>query len=96
MIYFVFYARYQVILPQASEEYGPICHYYVVVVPENVETNLMNPDEFLNQKVRIGKNDEHDESTGYVRRSSNLWVFVLCFSWWKVLNKKCYPKVNRT
>lgn len=62
-IYFVFYARHQVILPQASEEYGPICHYYVVVVPENVETNLMNPDEFLNQKVRIGKNNEHDEST---------------------------------
>jgi len=40
-------------LPQASEEYGPICHYYVVVVPENPDTALMNPDEFLNQKVRI-------------------------------------------
>jgi len=40
-------------LPQASEEYGPICHYYVVVVPENPDTALMNPDEFLNQKVSI-------------------------------------------
>lgn len=45
--------RPQVILPQASEEYGPICHYYVVVVPENPDTALMNPDEFLNQKVNI-------------------------------------------
>lgn len=58
---FIFYTHHQVILPQASEEYGPICHYYVVVVPENVETNLMNPDEFLNQKVSIGKN-EHEST----------------------------------
>jgi len=44
-------------LPQASEEYGPICHYYVVVVPENPDTALMNPDEFLNQKVSITYTD---------------------------------------
>lgn len=42
-------------MPQASEEYGPICHYYVVVVPENTDTALMNPDEFLNQKVGVVK-----------------------------------------
>lgn len=53
-IYFLF--SHQVILPQASEEYGPICYYYVVVVPENPDTMLMNPDEFLNQKVRLATN----------------------------------------
>ncbi|XP_050443629.1 tyrosine-protein phosphatase Lar isoform X3 [Adelges cooleyi] len=41
----------EVILPQASEEYGPICHYYIIVVPENPETLHMNPDEFLIQKL---------------------------------------------
>lgn len=37
-----------VMLPQASEEYGPISHYYLVVVPENLETKQMtSPDQFL-------------------------------------------------
>ena len=33
-----------VILPQASEEYGPISHYYLVVVPEDQASK--NPDHF--------------------------------------------------
>lgn len=41
-----------VILPQASEEYGPISHYYLVVVPENMETKeITNPDQFLTNDV---------------------------------------------
>lgn len=37
----------QVILPQASEEYGPISHYFLVVVPEDKSTMNKNPDQFL-------------------------------------------------
>ncbi|KAL4709306.1 hypothetical protein ACJJTC_013366 [Scirpophaga incertulas] len=33
-----------VILPQASEEYGPISHYYLVVVPDDKAHNQMVPD----------------------------------------------------
>lgn len=36
-----------VILPQASEEYGPISHYYLIVVPEDKATVHKNPDQFL-------------------------------------------------
>ncbi|XP_063915401.1 tyrosine-protein phosphatase Lar isoform X9 [Zophobas morio] len=36
-----------VILPQASEEYGPISHYYLVVVPEDKTQANKNPDQFL-------------------------------------------------
>ncbi|CAH1184278.1 unnamed protein product [Phyllotreta striolata] len=41
-----------VILPQASEEYGPISHYYLVVVPENKMTIHKNPDQFLTEELR--------------------------------------------
>ncbi|XP_057663136.1 tyrosine-protein phosphatase Lar isoform X3 [Diorhabda carinulata] len=40
-----------VILPQASEEYGPISHYYLVVVPENKMTIQKNPDQFLTDEL---------------------------------------------
>lgn len=40
-----------VILPQASEEYGPISHYYLVVVPENELTVQKNPDQFLTDEL---------------------------------------------
>ncbi|XP_044016557.1 tyrosine-protein phosphatase Lar isoform X5 [Aphidius gifuensis] len=36
----------QVILPQASEEYGPIAYYYLIVVPEDPSTANKSPDEF--------------------------------------------------
>lgn len=40
-----------VILPQASEEYGPISHYYLIVVPENEKTILKHPDQFLTDEL---------------------------------------------
>ena len=41
----------QVILPQASEEYGPISHYYLIVVPESLEYANKNPDEFTEDMI---------------------------------------------
>jgi netrin-G3 ligand len=35
-----------VILPQASEEYGPISHYLLVVVPEDKRSEHKHPDQF--------------------------------------------------
>nr|CAH7755220.1 unnamed protein product [Callosobruchus chinensis] len=40
-----------VILPQASEEYGPISHYFLVVVPEDKKTIQKNPDQFLTDEL---------------------------------------------
>ncbi|KAG5865365.1 hypothetical protein JTB14_003580 [Gonioctena quinquepunctata] len=40
-----------VILPQASEEYGPISHYYLVVVPENKLIVQNHPDQFLTDEL---------------------------------------------
>ncbi|XP_060521097.1 tyrosine-protein phosphatase Lar isoform X3 [Cylas formicarius] len=40
-----------VILPQASEEYGPISHYYLVVVPEDASTIQNMPDQFLTEDL---------------------------------------------
>jgi len=42
-----------VILPQASEEYGPISHYLLVVVPENERTKNKEPDQYLPSEVRF-------------------------------------------
>lgn len=39
------------ILPQASEEYGPIAFYYLIVVPEDKEHNFKNPDQYLTDDV---------------------------------------------
>jgi len=44
-------AEIQVILPQASEEYGPISHYYLIVVPEDKLNAQKNPDQFLTDEV---------------------------------------------
>jgi len=44
-------AEIQVILPQASEEYGPISHYYLIVVPEDKLNAQKNPDQFLTEEV---------------------------------------------
>lgn len=41
----------QVILPQASEEYGPISHYYLIVVPDDKENAHKHPDQFLTDEV---------------------------------------------
>ncbi|KAJ8679234.1 hypothetical protein QAD02_015021 [Eretmocerus hayati] len=45
----------QVILPQASEEYGPISHYFLIVVPEFPETVNKIPDEFTDDMI-VGLN----------------------------------------
>lgn len=39
------------ILPQASEEYGPIAFYYLVVVPVEGGATLPNPDRYLTDDV---------------------------------------------
>lgn len=41
----------QVILPQASEEYGPISHYYLIVVPEDKSNINKHPDQFLTEDL---------------------------------------------
>ena len=41
----------QVILPQASEEYGPISHYFLVVVPDDKLNTDKHPDQFLTDVV---------------------------------------------
>lgn len=41
----------QVILPQASEEYGPISHYFLVVVPESQEMADKQPDEITDNMI---------------------------------------------
>ncbi|XP_023311558.1 tyrosine-protein phosphatase Lar-like [Anoplophora glabripennis] len=53
--------KIQVILPQASEEYGPISHYYLVVVPEGKLTVQKNPDQFLTDELisNVEKNPQN-------------------------------------
>lgn len=41
----------QVILPQASEEYGPISHYFLIVVPEDKSNLHKHPDQFLTEDM---------------------------------------------
>lgn len=45
----------QVILPQASEEYGPISHYFLIVVPEDKSNLHLNPDQFLTEDMLPSK-----------------------------------------
>lgn len=40
-----------VVLPQASEEYGPISHYYLIVVPDQFA--VKEPDDFTIEEVSI-------------------------------------------
>ncbi|KAG8254778.1 hypothetical protein J6590_005343 [Homalodisca vitripennis] len=51
----------QVILPQASEEYGPINTYYLCVVPEDKMNMHKNPDQFqLDELVTNSKSNKND------------------------------------
>jgi netrin-G3 ligand len=49
-----------VFLPQASEEYGPISHYYLVVIPSSNATKVQYPDQYntadlvANSKASLG------------------------------------------
>lgn len=53
----------QVILPQASEEYGPISHYYLIVVPEDKSNLHKHPDQFLTEEMLQTRTNRHDQST---------------------------------
>ncbi|XP_043676296.1 tyrosine-protein phosphatase Lar isoform X1 [Vespula pensylvanica] len=56
----------QVILPQASEEYGPISHYYLIVVPEDKSTADKQPDE-LTEDIITGKSAKQErENAPYI------------------------------
>ncbi|XP_063235458.1 tyrosine-protein phosphatase Lar isoform X2 [Bacillus rossius redtenbacheri] len=57
----------QVILPQASEEYGPISHYFLIVVPEDKHTTHMNPDQFLTEELMANKATKQErENVPYI------------------------------
>ena len=43
-----------VILPRASEEYGPISHYYIVVVPEDTVNPYRHPESYSTKNVSGG------------------------------------------
>jgi hypothetical protein len=58
----------QVILPQASEEYGPISHYFLIVVPDD-ERAPKHPDQLLTDEVR-----DHFFSEGQIR---HLCIFAV-------------------
>ncbi|KAM3960723.1 tyrosine-protein phosphatase Lar-like [Aphomia sociella] len=55
-----------VILPQASEEYGPISHYYLVVVPYDKSHNHKNPDQFLTDDLIKNNVRTDDENVPYI------------------------------
>ncbi|XP_045495548.1 tyrosine-protein phosphatase Lar isoform X3 [Colias croceus] len=55
-----------VILPQASEEYGPISHYYLVVVPDDKAHNHKNPDQFLTENLIKNNARTDDENAPYI------------------------------
>ncbi|XP_059098877.1 tyrosine-protein phosphatase Lar-like isoform X3 [Tigriopus californicus] len=60
-----------VFLPQASEEYGPISHYYLVVIPHSNSSGVKYPDQFntadlvSNSKASLA-NKEEDEDKPYI------------------------------
>ncbi|VVC96328.1 unnamed protein product [Leptidea sinapis] len=70
-----------VILPQASEEYGPISHYYLVVVPDDKSHNHKNPDQFLTEDLIKNNARTDDENAPYIAakflQGSILYTFHL-------------------
>lgn len=56
----------QVILPQASEEYGPISHYYLIVVPESFETENKQPDEIHDSLIMEKNSKDVDADKPYI------------------------------
>ncbi|CAB3376185.1 Hypothetical predicted protein [Cloeon dipterum] len=57
----------QVILPQASEEFGPISHYFLIVVPEDKSNVHKYPDAFLTDDLLAGKGKKGDrENAPYI------------------------------
>lgn len=56
----------QVILPQASEEYGPISHYFLIVVPEDKSNLHRNPDQFLTEDMLPSKSKIELPNSPYI------------------------------
>ncbi|XP_015173421.1 PREDICTED: tyrosine-protein phosphatase Lar isoform X8 [Polistes dominula] len=56
----------QVILPQASEEYGPISHYYLIVVPEDKSTADKQPDELTEDMITGKATKTERENAPYI------------------------------
>ncbi|XP_077297678.1 tyrosine-protein phosphatase Lar isoform X3 [Arctopsyche grandis] len=56
----------QVILPQASEEYGPISHYFLIIVPEDKNTANKNPDQFLTDDMINSNGKTEKENAPYI------------------------------
>ncbi|XP_011638691.1 tyrosine-protein phosphatase Lar isoform X12 [Pogonomyrmex barbatus] len=56
----------QVILPQASEEYGPISHYYLIVVPEDKSTADKQPDELTEDMISGKGAKQEKENAPYI------------------------------
>lgn len=73
----------QVILPQASEEYGPISHYFLIVVPDD-ERAPKHPDQLLTDEVR-----------DHFFREMALTLFLYICSWLRLKGLSKSSKVNR-
>jgi receptor-type tyrosine-protein phosphatase F len=56
----------QVILPQASEEYGPISHYFLIVIPEDKSNLHKLPDQFLTEDMLPGRNKPERTNIPYI------------------------------
>ncbi|XP_033336425.1 tyrosine-protein phosphatase Lar isoform X4 [Megalopta genalis] len=56
----------QVILPQASEEYGPISHYYLIVVPEDKSMANRQPDELTEDMITGEDSKQGKENAPYI------------------------------
>ncbi|XP_043282785.1 tyrosine-protein phosphatase Lar isoform X3 [Venturia canescens] len=55
-----------VILPQASEEYGPIAYYYLIVVPEDKSTANKQPDELTEDMITGNGGKQERENAPYI------------------------------
>lgn len=67
----------QVILPQASEEYGPISHYYLIVVPRNKSTEGKQPDEFTEDMMKQDRDNAPYIAAKFPHRFvSRIWFIV--------------------
>ena len=79
MICFSFQGRGEltVFLPQASEEYGPISHYYLVVIPNSNASSVKYPDQY--GTVDLVANSKGNNAN-YARQCFRLGrnCFVIC------------------
>ncbi len=58
-----------VFLPRASEEYGPISHYYVIVIPNSNSSNVRYPDQYSTEDlVAYSKSTINDDNEDFEDR----------------------------